>query len=189
MDEGAPTATITTPTAATTWKVGDAINFSGSATDPQDGTLPAAALSWSVILHHCPSTCHTHLLQNLVGTASGSFTAPDHDYPSYLEIRLTATDSSGLTDTKSVQLDPKTVSLSFASGPSGLQLVVGSSSTATPFARTVIVGSGELGQRAEPGVERNQLRVHIVVRRRRTNPHDRRARNARDVYRDLLRER
>ncbi|MDX6411532.1 MAG: hypothetical protein QOE91_1048, partial [Gaiellaceae bacterium] len=141
VDEGAPRATITTPTSATTWKVGDVINFSGSGTDPQDGTLPASALSWSLILHHCPSACHTHLVQNFVGTASGTFTAPDHDYPSYLELRLTVTDSSGFTDTKSVQLDPLTVPLSFASGPSGLQLVVGSSSTTTPFTRTVIVGS------------------------------------------------
>jgi hypothetical protein len=27
-------------------------------------------------------------------------TARDHEYPSYLELRLTATDSGGLTDTK-----------------------------------------------------------------------------------------
>ena len=33
-----PTATITAPAAGTTWKVGDVINFSGSATDQQDGT-------------------------------------------------------------------------------------------------------------------------------------------------------
>jgi hypothetical protein len=29
--------------------------------------------------------------------ASGSFTAPDHEYPSYLELRLAATDSGGLS--------------------------------------------------------------------------------------------
>ena len=62
------------------------INFSGSGTDPQDGTLPASALSWSLILHHCPSNCHSHPLQDFVGVASGSFTAPDHEYPSSLEL-------------------------------------------------------------------------------------------------------
>jgi len=77
-----------------------------------------------------------------VGVASGSFTAPDHEYPSYLEIQLTATDSRGATDTKSVSINPQTVALNFASVPSGLQLVVGSSSSTTPFSRTVIVGSG-----------------------------------------------
>src|SRR5262249_17656795 len=97
----APTATITSPLGTTTWNVGDVITFSGSATDAQDGTLPPSALSWSLILHHCPSNCHTHPVQDFIGVASGSFAAPDHDYPSYLELRLTATDSGGLTDTKS----------------------------------------------------------------------------------------
>jgi glucose/arabinose dehydrogenase len=137
----APTATISAPLSSTTWKVDDPIAFSGSATDQQDGTLPASALSWSLILHHCPSTCHTHPLQSFSGVASGSFNAPDHEYPSYLELRLTATDSGGLQDTESVLLDPQTVALSFQSSPSGAQLVVGSSAGTTPFSRTVITGS------------------------------------------------
>ena len=136
-----PTATIGTPLATTTWKVGDVISFSGSATDQQDGTLPASALSWSLLLQHCPSNCHTHLLQTFSGLASSSVTAPDHEYPSYLELQLTATDSGGLTDTKSVRLDPQTVSLTFQSDPSGLQLVVGASSQVAPFTRTVLAGS------------------------------------------------
>ena len=40
--------------------------------------------------------CHTHALQTWAGTATGSFVAPDHEYPSYLELELTATDASGL---------------------------------------------------------------------------------------------
>ena len=114
-----PVARIDTPQPTLTWRVGDAINFAGSATDPQQGTLPASALSWSLILHHCPSTCHTHPLQTFEGVASGSFNAPDHDYPSHLELRLTATDSGGLTDTESVLLNPQTVTLSFVSVPAG----------------------------------------------------------------------
>jgi hypothetical protein len=58
-----------------------------------------------------------------------------------LELRLTATDSGGLSDTKSVRLDPKTVDLTFQSDPTGLQLTVGSASGTTTFSRTVIVGS------------------------------------------------
>jgi hypothetical protein len=125
----------------TTWKVGDVISFSGSATDPEQVNLPASALSWSVILHHCPSNCHEHPLQAFSGVASGSFPAPDHDYPSYLEVRLTATDSRGVTDTRSVSLFPQTVTLSFQSEPSGLQIVIGSDTAPSPFSRTVIVGS------------------------------------------------
>jgi hypothetical protein len=137
-----PTPTISAPLATTTWKVADVIAFAGGATDPEDGTLPASALTWSVILHHCPSTCHTHLIQTFSGVASGSFTVPDHDYPSYLEIQLSATDSGGLTAMTNVLLYPQTVGLSFQSVPTGLQIVVGSYGTApTPFTRTVIVGS------------------------------------------------
>jgi uncharacterized repeat protein (TIGR01451 family) len=136
-----PTASIDTPAAGTTWRVGDLISFSGSATDPQQGTLPASALSWQLILHHCPSSCHQHPLQTFPGVASGSFTAPDHEYPSHLELRLAATDGGGLTDTKTLQLDPRTVALSFQSSPAGLQLVVGGSGSTTPFTRTVIEGS------------------------------------------------
>ena len=54
----------------------------------QEGSLPASALTWSVIMHHCPSNCHTHDIQQFVGVASGSFPAPDHEYPSHLELRL-----------------------------------------------------------------------------------------------------
>ena len=137
----APTATITSPAAGTTWKVGDVIQFAGGATDAQDGPLPASALSWSLILHHCPSNCHTHILQTFEGVAGGSFTTPDHEYPSYLELRLTATDSGRLTDTKSVQLDPKTVSLTLDSSPAGFALALNGSQSSSPFSKTVIQGS------------------------------------------------
>jgi hypothetical protein len=121
--------------------VGKTISFSGSATDQQEGALAASQLSWSLILHHCPSNCHTHPLQSFTGVAGGSFDAPDHEYPSYLELRLTATDSEGLTDTRSVQLDPRTVALSFKTSPVGLKLAVNGSVATAPFSRTVIVGS------------------------------------------------
>ena len=39
-------------------------------------------LRWSVIMHHCPSNCHEHSITEYVGVASGSFFAPDHEYPS-----------------------------------------------------------------------------------------------------------
>jgi glucose/arabinose dehydrogenase len=136
-----PTATITTPATGTTWKVGDVITFSGSATDAEDGALPASRLTWDLILHHCPSNCHTHPVQSFAGVASGSFVAPDHEYPSYLELRLTTTDSGGLTSSVSRQLDPRTVTLTFQTNPGGLRLAVNGTEGAATFTRTVIVGS------------------------------------------------
>ncbi len=142
----APTGVIDSPTSSLTWRVGDTINFSGHATDAQDGTLPASALTWSLIVHHCftPTDCHTHLIQPINGVSSGSFAAPDHNYPCWLELQLTATDSGGLNSTTSVRLDPKTVVLTFKSNPGGLvlsDLVVNEAPRSTPFSVTVVVGS------------------------------------------------
>jgi glucose/arabinose dehydrogenase len=135
-----PVATIAAPSPGLRWDVGDTIAFQGSAVDDQDGTLGAGRLSWSLILHHCPSNCHTHAVQSWPGVASGSFEAPDHDYPSHLELRLTATDSGGLSDTQSLRLDPRTVNVTMRSTPSGLTLSLGGTTATTPFTRTVIAG-------------------------------------------------
>jgi glucose/arabinose dehydrogenase len=136
-----PAPVIDTPTAALHWKVGDPISFAGHATDAQDGTLAAARLSWSVLMNHCPSNCHTHPLQDFPGVASGSFPAPDHEYPSYLTLTLTATDSAGASASTTVRLDPRTVRLTLASNPPRLQLDVFSGALTAPVTRTVIVGS------------------------------------------------
>jgi uncharacterized repeat protein (TIGR01451 family) len=73
--------------------------------------------------------------------ASGTFVAPDHEYPSFLEIVLTATDSAGASVSSSINLDPRTVALTFQTAPAGLQLVVGGTAGTAPFTRTVIQGS------------------------------------------------
>jgi glucose/arabinose dehydrogenase len=135
-----PVATIASPSPGVRWKVGDTITFQGSAEDDQDGTLAASRLSWSLTLHHCPSNCHTHAVQSWPGTAGASFVTPDHEYPSYLELRLTATDSGGLTDTQTLRLDPRTVAVTMRSNPSGLSLALGGTTAATPFTRTLIEG-------------------------------------------------
>jgi glucose/arabinose dehydrogenase len=137
-----PTATIAAPVVGTTWRVGEQIDFSGSATDASGAPLPAAAFSWTLVIHHCPSNCHTHPQQGFDGVQSGSFNAPDHEYPSYLELILTVTDSQGLSGTQSVLLYPKTVDLTFTSSPTGLALAVGPDVLkTTPFVQTVIQGS------------------------------------------------
>lgn len=138
----APTASIASPAAATRWKVGDVISFSGSASDTQDGPLPGARMSWSLVLFHCDtqSNCHQHPIQTYTG-AGGSFTAPDHAYPSYLQLTLTATDSGGLASSQTLRLDPQTTVLTFQTTPNGIPLAFGSVASATPFSRTVIVGS------------------------------------------------
>jgi uncharacterized repeat protein (TIGR01451 family) len=155
----APTAVIDSPTAASCaannpcWAVGDTINFSGHATDPQELTLTAVSLVWNVILHHCPTdinSCHTHDVVTVSGVVSGSVAAPDHSYPSYLEIQLTATDAGGLQNTASVLLYPKTVNLNLLSSPPGLALNVDGHSAAAPFTDTVIMNSNNSISAATP---------------------------------------
>ena len=101
--------------------MGDTISFSGTATDAQEGALPASALTWSLNNRHCDGTCHTHFVSSWPGVRSGSFQPDDHEYPSYLELTLTATDSGGLKSNPVVlRLDPRTVTLTFQTIPGGL---------------------------------------------------------------------
>jgi glucose/arabinose dehydrogenase/PKD repeat protein len=138
----APVLGTVTPDPALTWSVGQTVNFSASASDPQQGSLPASAFSWNLAIRHCPSAvCHTHNLSTFSGVSSGSFQAPDHEYPSHLLLTVTVTDSGGLTDSRTVQLDPKTVALSFASSPTGATVTVNSTDHVTPYTETFIQGS------------------------------------------------
>jgi len=136
-----PTPVIDTPASTLTWEVGELVSFSGHATDPEQGTLPASSLSWTLLLQHCPSNCHSHTVQTWNGTAGGSFNAPDHDYPAHLELRLTATDAGGATASTSVEIQPETVELTFQTAPDGLRLVIGPDTLTAPVTRTFIAGT------------------------------------------------
>ena len=137
-----PMPTIDMPSPDSTWKVGDTISFSGSATDAQDGTLPASALHWQYETVHCPTvdTCHIHPGESFDGVTSGSFVAQNHEYPSHLRLSLTAVDSGGLSQTTFVDLYPETSTLTLASDPAGATLAVGSITDVAPFTITVITG-------------------------------------------------
>ena len=96
-----PVATIDLPAIGAHFTVGQTATYQGSATDPDQGPLPGTSLHWTVLLHH---NTHIHPFIDTTGTG-GSFPVDNHD-PSAgatwaFEFLLTATDSSGLTDTKS----------------------------------------------------------------------------------------
>ena len=141
--ETPPSVSIDTPTAALNWHVGQNVSFSGSATDEQDGPLPASALSWNLIINHCitVNNCHAHPVQDYDGVSSGSFVAPDHGYPSHLLLQVTATDSRGLTDSKTVRLDPQTVNITVNSNPANLNMGVDEKSGPAPLVHEAIVGA------------------------------------------------
>jgi glucose/arabinose dehydrogenase len=138
-----PTATINSPGTSLSWAVGDQIRFSGSAVDAEDGTLPASDLKWQLVLHHCPTidNCHEHQLTAFPGARSGSFAGPDHEYPSYLELRLTATDSTGATTTTSRRINPRVSTVKVETDPPGLTTSLSGRAGPAPFTSQAIVGS------------------------------------------------
>jgi glucose/arabinose dehydrogenase len=137
----APTATIHQPHPSLLFKVGDEISFSGSATDPEDGTIPDTRLAWTVVLHHCPGgECHPHPYLSRTGQVGG-FTVPDHGDEFFFELRLTATDANGLSDTKSVTIHPQTVRFTLDTSPPGLLVVYDGVTSTAPVTRTAVVGA------------------------------------------------
>ena len=137
----APVASIAAPLASLKYKVGDVIVYSGSATDAEDGAIPASGLAWQVLIQYCPGgVCQATTLLSSTG-ATGSFPVTDLGDDRYFQIVLTATDSSGLTNSTSVSILPQTVQLTLNSSPSGLQLVIDGATLTAPNTRTTVVGS------------------------------------------------
>jgi len=139
-----PTITISAPAPGVRWRVNDTIAFSGSAVEADGDPIPPSGLTWDINLHHCDrdsGSCHVHQLQSFAGVASDSFPAPDHAYPSYLEIELTARDSAGLTGIATRRLDPRTAQLTLTSQPPGVRIAHSGETSAAPFTRDVIQGS------------------------------------------------
>jgi len=145
-----PVAEIVSPAPPPAYAVGDVIGFSGTVTDPEDGILPASRYTWTLEQFHCshtdPSDCHGHLIQSWSGITGGSFTAPDHGYPSYLLLTLSGTDFGiggvgALSDSTSLEIHPATAAISIDSSPSGLEFSLGDVTENTPSTLEVIVNS------------------------------------------------
>ena len=136
-----PAATISSPTDGVLFRAGDVVSFSGDATDPEDGTLPASAFAWNVDFLH---DTHVHPGTPITGVKGGTFTVPTtgHDFSGNTRYRitLTVTDSSGLTATRSVTIFPDKVNLTFGTAPAGLTLYLDGIAKATPFAYDTLIG-------------------------------------------------
>ncbi len=119
-----PEVHITSPAPGTLFRVGQAITLNGHAVDEAGLRLPDTALRWSVLLHH---DTHTHpFLDPTAGNGIVIVTPAPEDLPatttSFLEVRLTATDGRGLSQTITQELRPQLVRLRFATRPGGLKL-------------------------------------------------------------------
>jgi glucose/arabinose dehydrogenase len=139
-----PELTIDAPDEDLLWRVGDEISFSGTALDYEDHHLPGLSFYWSARIAHCPNgpeSCHKHPLQVFAGVKEGSLIAPEHDYPSYIELTARVADDRGLTASKTVQIDPRTVDFAIGSDPPGISLTAGLKVAPTPFSLTAIEGA------------------------------------------------
>lgn len=103
-----PVPSIDMPAAGQQIPVNATFDFAGSATDSQDGTLPASALDWSVVLNHCVpgGGCHQHPIQTFEGVAGGELAMPSHEDAYYLTLTLSARDSDGLSASTSIDIQP-----------------------------------------------------------------------------------
>jgi glucose/arabinose dehydrogenase/PKD repeat protein len=136
-----PVPRILTPADGSTFRAGDVISYSGEATDPEDGTLPGSALSWKIVFHH---DTHIHPAMDNTPGASGTMVIPStgHSFrgdTSY-ELVLTATDSDGLTASRSVTIRPEKVNLTIASSPPGLTVNLDGVASTTPLTIDELVG-------------------------------------------------
>jgi glucose/arabinose dehydrogenase len=138
-----PEPTIQSPAPTKLFKVGEQVTLQGSASDAQDGALAASALNWEVRQHHNGN--HWHPFLSGTGTSLAFNAPPPEDLLStgtgnYLEIRLTATDSKGLSQTITQNLQPNRVDVTFQSTPSGLSLQLNGTTFTAP--RTFVSWEG-----------------------------------------------
>lgn len=142
-----PVPTITKPAAGFQWGVGDEIRLGGDAIDANGNPIVIPLpYYWVTRMAHCPdpanpTACHVHPLQTFSGIRSPEFAAPQHDYPTYIEVILRVSDKRGLSGTASMKINPRTVNLSLASNPPGIQLLAGTTEAIAPFSVPAIDGS------------------------------------------------
>ena len=101
----------------------------------------------------------------------------------WYRVYLTVRDAAGLTHTVQRDIFPRKVSLTLATSPAGLQLRLDGQPVATPLTFDAVVGIDRSLEAPTPaGVGWNDLRIRVVVRRRRRDPHDQDARLEHDLY-------
>ncbi len=129
-----PEVTIESPIDLSTFRAGDELSLVGSSDDPSD------QLAWEVVLGHDD---HQHPRLVAAGAAA-SYTVPSSDHSfsdtTWFDIILTATDSSGLSSSVSVRLEPEKVDVVFATSPPGLNIVLDGVQFTSPRTVDTLIG-------------------------------------------------
>ncbi len=137
----APVATISSPTNGTTYAAGNTINYSGTGTDTQDGTLPASAFTWQIDFHHAS---HTHpFMAATTGSKTGSFVIPSTGETAtnvWYRIYLTVRDSGNMTHTVYRDVSPRTTQLIVTTTRAGLTITVDGQPFTAPYTFNSVQG-------------------------------------------------
>ena len=135
-----PVPEILLPLTDMKYRGGDTLHFSGQASDPEEGLLPAGRLSWRIDLHH---GTHAHpALPYTPGTASGAFVVPvvgETSTDVFFRIYLTARDTQGFEKTVWRDVQPVKTDVSVA-GPAGIALNVDGQIRPLPASFESVVG-------------------------------------------------
>jgi len=135
-----PVPVIASPASGASYRAGQTVNFSGSATDPEDGTIPASQLVWWAEFHH---DTHTHPFVPETPGGSGSVVIPTRGETSsnvFYRFHLRATDSRGAVAETASDLLPQKSQVTLATVPTGLQLTLDGQPITAPLTFTGVVG-------------------------------------------------
>ncbi len=137
----APVVQIVSPEEGTLYSAGSSFDFSGVATDAEDGDLPASAFTWKIEFHH---DTHFHPgLDPTSGIKSGTYNVPDEGETSdtvWYRVILTVTDALGTQTTAFRDVYPKKVEVTLDTEPSGIPLLLDGSPINTPHTFIGVVG-------------------------------------------------
>ena len=147
VGEQPPTASITAPS---TYNAGDTVSFSGTATDPTDGTLPGYDYTWRVDYINTGVVQPSYYAEvpypfygPVTGITAGSFQIPidPSQMPgSFYRITLTVTDSLGIQTTVAKDIHPNTTSWTVNSNVAGAGYFVDGAWHTGPYTARDVVG-------------------------------------------------
>lgn len=132
-----PEVTVSAPADRSTYRDGVAVPLRGSATDADDGAMTGSALRWEIVLQH---GLHQHPLSAASGAESQFTPLTEHDADSHYLITLTATDSGGLSASRTVRIDPETVQITLTSNPPGALISYDGVERVAPFVTRAAIG-------------------------------------------------
>lgn len=142
-----PVPTIDLPLAGARFNYGQTVSYSGSATDPEDGTITnPSRFTWWVTYFTTVATSPTErpFIPEFSGVTSGNFMIPNvspYTEPDvFYRVHLRVQDSFGTTAETFTDLLPNTAQVTLATNPASAPLLLDGATKATPHMFTGVTG-------------------------------------------------